>query len=424
MIRSARGAIIIQVAFALIALLAFLTFVVDQGVAFVARRQAQNAADAGALAGALSLMANATDGAGAEAVARHYAHVNAVWGEATAQAHIIVPPPPIPCPDGIAACVRVDVFRGQPDRDGAAHLNTIPMFFGDLVGIHEQGVRATATAHVGRGNAVECIKPWIVVDRWTDNSPGTFVPNAFDQTDHFDVGVDTYTRPGYRADIDVGLQLMLKGDQNEYSSGWSMRIELGGGPGANVYREEIVSCPDYVKTIGIYDGDPPCVRRLTDVREEEGCVGVEPGVAQGPTDQLGVQELLEMDRSATWNTTTNTIDGGCTDAGDCRQHNPTGANISPRVIALALFDPQACATASCTTGNNTVAQVVNIMGFFLEGMCNDVYPDPATRPAWCGTNQEAAKMVVGRLMNYPGRIRGGTGSAGPENFLKVVQLIR
>ena len=189
------------------------------------------------------------------------------------------------------------------------------------------------------------------------------MPNAFDQTDHFDVGLDTYTRPGFRADIDVGLQLMLKGDQNEYSSGWSMRIELGGGPGARPYREEIVGCPDYVKTIGIYDGDPPCLRRLTDVREEEGCVGVEPGVAQGPTDQLGVQELLDMDRPATWDTTTNTIDGGCTDAGDCRQHNPTGANISPRVIALALFDPQACATASCTTGNNTVAQVVNIMGF-------------------------------------------------------------
>ena len=173
MIRSARGAVLIQVAFALIALLAFTTFVIDQGVMFVARGQAQNAADAGALAGAMSLMVKADNGAGAEAAARHYANANSIWGEATDQAHIIVPPPPIACPDdGVLACVQVDVFRGIRDRAGNPHPNTLPMYFGPIIGIASQGVRATAMAHVGRGNAVECIKPWIVADRWTDNSPG------------------------------------------------------------------------------------------------------------------------------------------------------------------------------------------------------------------------------------------------------------
>ena len=51
-----RGAIMIHVAFALLALLAFSAFVVDMGVMWVSRRQAQNAADAGALAGAVALM--------------------------------------------------------------------------------------------------------------------------------------------------------------------------------------------------------------------------------------------------------------------------------------------------------------------------------------------------------------------------------
>ena len=51
-----RGAIIIHVAFALLALLAFSAFVVDMGMMWVSRGQAQNAADAGALAGAVALM--------------------------------------------------------------------------------------------------------------------------------------------------------------------------------------------------------------------------------------------------------------------------------------------------------------------------------------------------------------------------------
>src|SRR5437867_1366842 len=49
-----RGAILIQVAISIMALTAFTAFVVDYGVLWVARGQAQNAADAGALAGAIA----------------------------------------------------------------------------------------------------------------------------------------------------------------------------------------------------------------------------------------------------------------------------------------------------------------------------------------------------------------------------------
>src|SRR5213083_2374446 len=50
-----RGAILIQVAISILALTAFAAFVVDYGVLWVARGQAQNAADAGALAGAIAM---------------------------------------------------------------------------------------------------------------------------------------------------------------------------------------------------------------------------------------------------------------------------------------------------------------------------------------------------------------------------------
>jgi hypothetical protein len=425
---SERGAIIIHVAIALLALLAFTTFVVDQGMLFVARGQAQTAADAGALAGANALLLDPVDSTGAEQAARHFANVNGIWGQATDQAHIVVPTPPIACPDGIAACVRVDVMRGQPDRANQPHANTFPMFFGYMAGLTDQGTRATATAQVGRGNAVQCIKPWIVVDKWQDNSVGQGVdPNAWDQADSFDPGVDTYTQAlGFTASgtpNNIGTQLMMKGDQNEWSAGWSQRIELGGGNGASTYMDEIVGCPEWVPTVGLYDPQFPCLVRA-DVNLERGCAGVRPGVAQGPTDQNGVQELIALDSTAKWDTGTNTVVGGCTTAGNCSTVNPMGIGISPRIVPIALFDPQACVNTSCHTGNNSVAQITNILGFFIEGMCNDVYPNQATRPAWCGTNAEAGKMLVGRLMAYPGQYSSVSGSAGPQTFVKVVRLIR
>ena len=175
---------------------------IDHGMLFVARGQAQNAADAGALAGAISLLYNPAEGTGAEQAARHFAANNAIWGEATAQPHIVVPTPPIPCPDGIAACVRVDVMRGQPDRANQPHTNTFHTVFGNIVGINQQGTRATATAQVGRGNAVKCIKPWIVADKWIDNSGTGLNTTGWDQMGYCynpGAGGDTYTPPQLKA---------------------------------------------------------------------------------------------------------------------------------------------------------------------------------------------------------------------------------
>ena len=52
---SERGAVLIHVAILALVLIGFLTFVVDFGVMWVGRSQAQNAADAGALAGAVAM---------------------------------------------------------------------------------------------------------------------------------------------------------------------------------------------------------------------------------------------------------------------------------------------------------------------------------------------------------------------------------
>ena len=51
---NARGAMLIQVGLSILMLMGFTVFVVDYGVVWVARTQAQSAADAAALSGAVS----------------------------------------------------------------------------------------------------------------------------------------------------------------------------------------------------------------------------------------------------------------------------------------------------------------------------------------------------------------------------------
>ena len=85
-LQSERGAIIIHVAFALMALLVFTSFVIDYGVMWVSRRQAQNVVDSAALAGALALMW----GGSPTQAAQHFAAVNPIWGQGNSAANVDV----------------------------------------------------------------------------------------------------------------------------------------------------------------------------------------------------------------------------------------------------------------------------------------------------------------------------------------------
>ena len=164
--RNERGAVLIQVAVALLALLALSSFVFDYGVMWASRGQAQNSADAGALAGAISLaFDSSTDQDGARAKAIALARRNRVWTEAPdiTNADVTFPPCPPGAPGLPDTCIKVDVFRNQ--RAGGSPL---PVFFSRLVGITNQGVRATATAQIITGDTTDCLKPWAILDRWDE----------------------------------------------------------------------------------------------------------------------------------------------------------------------------------------------------------------------------------------------------------------
>jgi Flp pilus assembly protein TadG len=431
-LRDERGSILVHVTVAIIGLMAFSALVIDYGVMWSSRRQAQNSADAAALAGAVSLAFNdATDYDRARAMAQAVGQENRIFGQkpnvtlgsgnnADTTQDISFPA----CPPGSPAagtfnCVRVNVYRN-------AVKDALPTFFGRLFGMLSQGVKASATAEVYAGNHTDCLKPWAVADRWDDNQPnpgppatagGIQYPNAWDpdwytastyDTAAGDVyGATTSTQQGtgyriYDANgnlcCDYGLVMQLKGDQ-PYSAMWYQEVDLGNcGNSSDCYRDTISSC--YGGTIG-------------------DTVSVKPGVSHGPTDQ-GVTNLMNQDPNAFWYHPTaaagtmlatynpNNVSIPSDLAEQCPNgciYSPTtGINNSPRIGAIPIINPNDLANQA-----NTSVQIMNLLGFFVIDVQGN------------GNNQ----VVRGRIIEIPGEYD----SAGSEitesaSFLTTIILVR
>jgi hypothetical protein len=340
---------LIHVAFLLLVMMAFLTFVVDWGVLWLSRRQAQNSADAGALAGAIALAfddpTNFTNSGEGKLNAHQATQNNLVYGlapDVNITTDITIPPAPYTaCPNGVK-CIRVDVFR-TPARG-----NALPIMFGTLVGLADQGIQATATAEIRPGNASRCVKPWAVPDKWLEvQTP------AWDPTDSFDrydkaynviANPDVYIPPspsspgtGYTIAADGGTELTLKSGSphDTIRPGWFFPVVLTTS-GASEYESHIPGCAGVVYKIG---------DTLT----------VEPGNMIGPTAH-GSQALIDLDPGASWDTGSGSIVGGCMAASTC--------TLSPRVVDLPIFNLDLYYAAR--QGGRSEVTIVNFLGFFVD----------------------------------------------------------
>ena len=432
-IRTERGAVLVQVAVALLALLALSSFVFDYGVMWVSRGQAQNAADAGAHAGAISLAFDgAADQDGARARAIVMAQRNLVWGQVpdVIDTDVTFPvcPPGIPGPPD--TCVKVDVFRNQ------ARQNALPTFFSRLVGVMDQGVRATATARVIPGDTTECLKPWAIIDRWDEFDPVQYPNpdlefNAASTFDRYSTGQgqappqepDLYVPPGpdgpgtgFRLPDDEGERFAIKVDSNQnntVSPGWFRAIRLprlDGQTGGNVYRNNITSCgglpssyarPDTVCPTNIGNADAA-------YWAERGCFATEPGNMVGPTRQ-GIEELIARDGGAYW--------GGSAGSEGIMGSNFDPPTSSPRVVPIGLLDIDNFLSQD-PSGANGVLRLINIYGFFIEGM-GEV--DLATGTMRLDPN---GRSVIGRVMTIPATASGANTMPGPSAFLLNIILVR
>ena len=393
-IASERGTVLIQVTVAILALLALSAFVLDYGIMWASRGQAQNSADAGALAGAISLAFEDDDEAEARAKAKAVALANKVWGSApdVVDADITFPPCPPGAPGPPDTCVKVDVFRNQ--RPGG---NPLPTFFARLVGITEQGVRATATAQVFAGDKTKCVKPWAIPDKWQELNP-TAAPWRQDSvfTRYFQNGpragtltdpADVYIRPGQpghtgiTVENDYGQPMTLKfgspSDSARPGLFWPVVLTPGQNGGA-VYENNIRSCNQ--TSIGPGTMLTP-----------------EPGAMIGPTAH-GMRDLIAQDSAARWDPFAEGgggIVGGCMAAGTC--------GISPRLIALPLFDVDRWSREG-EGGRGAIMEVVKVIGYWVERMDgND---------------------VVGYITHYPSIASGTSATDMSQTFLRTVILVR
>jgi Flp pilus assembly protein TadG len=316
--RNEQGATLVHVALMLVGLFGFSGMVIDFGQFWVARRQAQNVADAAAHAGAVALAYDSLDKTSdgmAYQSALNTAMRQKVWGEAPASENVEVT---FDCPAGVNPdCIRVNVYRD------AAHGNPMPTFFTKLVGVNNQGVQATATARVAAANGTKCLKPWMLPDKWTDtNGNGQYDP------------ADTYNLPGYtEADKGTVLTIHPSGGQSIVASDYNIIANVGDANSASVYESRIVNC-SLTGWIG---------KTMSDV----------PGGKQGPTKQ-GVNELIDQDPDATWNGTTVT--------------GPYGL-ASPRVIIMGLYDPEAYWIQK-QNGNGDEFVIVNLIALFIQNVSN------------------------------------------------------
>ena len=440
---SERGAVLIQVAIGIMGLAAFTAFVLDYGVLWVSRNQAQNAADAGALAGAIARAFDETTdppstGGKAELSAKRAAlcasgsascttapdSANPVWSsQASASSGVEVL---WECPPTFAGnCVRVNVYR-----DGTNGGTALPTFFGPLVGISSQGIRATASARVLNGNAVNCMRPFSVADKWIEQMNPSDEYNRYDDDGVLLAGTpDQYVPPtssstgsGYTLSNDLGTQkeLMLGNPTNNdpILGSWSLPLRL---PKKNVPGEYLSGADDYRAAIAGCNSGPTAIGDY---------LALETGAMTGPTEQGvngqmpdGTDSLVEQDPNASFNTSTRTITGTCA---------PSCGPISPRIVPLAVFDidefawrratsswgtevyTDANGTAhslpggTCPGVGNRCVRVVNILGFFVSH-----------------TTTGNPRTVVGYLMTIPGALMvGGGGVANGSSFLKVIQLVR
>ena len=390
--------------------MALSAFVIDYGVLWVARRQAQNSADAAAMAGAISMgFVDMDNQALARESAMRVAATNRVWGAPPiiTAGDVTFPACPVGSPGaGTNACIRADVFRNQ------TRANPLPTFFAGLVGVQNQGVQATATAEVLFGDSTECVKPFAIADKWLElrNDVG---PAGYSDDDSFEryaqngnnrgallTPADYYELPnapggqygpngtGYTRDSvglggsDYGRRLVLKtgNPHDQVSPGWFQPVVLTPGQGGgNNYRNSIASCNPTV--IG-----PGTV------------LEVEPGNMQGPTRQ-GMADLIALDPGATWNPNlygpgVGGVQGGCVGAGTC--------TISPRLIAVPIYNPDVFNAG--TPHGRTDITIVKVLGFFADRMQGD--------------------DVIGYLMAYPTLARTGTSTTPETAFVISIALVR
>ena len=370
-----RGMSLVFVGVGFMAFLAATTLAIDVGMFATARSQAQNSADAGALAGAVALYFDDYDDRSTAGPAKQNGMVasraNQVIG-----ADVNVQPADVTFPigpTGLNNRVKVRVFRN--DERG----NPIGTLMGRFFGVTDVDIMAEATAEASPANAMTCVKPFTIPDKWVENQTPPWDPddtfethdihgNPLENPDLY-IPADQPGYTGYSARRDKGTELMIRaGTGNDIMPSFYFSYAIGGETGGSEYEWNIANC----NTTMMGWGD---------------LLLMEPGNMVGPTVD-GVENLIAQDPDAYWDTTHN---------------KPVSTKSpSPRVVAIPLYDPNYYETGKLN-GRTADLKVANYLGFFITG--------------------KSGNNVYGRITPISGLVKGNGGPAPTGAFPMAIRLV-
>jgi hypothetical protein len=370
--RDEQGMTFVFVGVGFMSFLAATTLAIDVGMFMTARSQAQNAADSGALSGAVALVYNSFNDRSPSGPAVQSA-LGAARSNTVMKGIVSVLPADVTFPTGPSGLnnrVKVTVYR----TDGRT--NAVPTIMGSMLGVTAVDIMATATAEASPANAADCLLPFTVSDRWQENRDGPWTPDStFDMYDNkykpltpADAYVPGPSGTGYNADRDKGIKLVIKADNgSKPSPSFYQAWAIPGSGGASDYEDAIAGCN---KTVVATDA----------------LMTPEPGSMVGPTGH-GVDRLVAQDPGAYWDT-------GC----KCVKGSAFG--LSPRIRPLPLYDPVYYEEGK-KNGRNADLKLISLLGFFVEGMNgNDVMGriHPITAQATGSGNTQSSFAMAIRLV--------------------------
>jgi Flp pilus assembly protein TadG len=371
-----RGMSLILVSIGFFAFFAATALAIDVGMFMNARSQAQNAADAGALAGAVALAVDDFDDHSPSGPAVQ-ATLSAARANEVMRAQVAVEPGDVTFPvgkNGRYNRVRVNVYRT------GARQNPVSTLIGPIFGVNVVDIDATATAEAAPANAMTCVRPFTIPDRWTENGNGPWTTSStydrYDKKGNVLPNADAYIKPGqpgyngYNAEKDKGLPLTLRaGGESNISPTFYYSWKMPGAIGGSYYEDNIKSCNTTVMPFGAV-------------------MVQEPGSMMGPTAS-GIDDLLAQDPNAYWDTVSRSV------------KSPHGR--SPRVFPIPLYDPEVYA-AGTATGRNATLVAAGWIGFFVE--------------------RRVGNEVYGRITPVRGVVDNNLGPAPEGTFPYAIRLVQ
>jgi len=355
------GMSLVFIGLGLMALLSASMLAIDVGMLMTARSQAQNSADSGALAGATALLYDDYDdrtatGPAVTSALRAARTNNVMRGTVSVNAPDVVflANPTTGEQNRVRVTVRRTSDRGNP----------VPTLIAQYFGIRTANIGATATAEASPANAMTCVKPFTIPDKWLEKqTPPWSEDDTFDAFDKkgnpLPPGTADVYNPAYKADgtpnpdytgydmvRDRGVMLTIRaGIGSQISPSMYFSLAMTDDTGGADYRWNIANCNHTH-----YKWGDPLVQ--------------EPGSMTGPTIQ-GATDLIAQDPYAYWGTSSS-CPKGCVMGSAQGQH-------SVRIFPIPLYDP-AYYDSGKRTGRTATLKTANWIGFFLDHINgNEIY---------------------------------------------------